>query len=80
LNEHSIGVGRNDTSDTFSERLGFAAQKRDTLLSQSSRRRIDVRYAKRNAIDSYMIQSRLNPAQGREFQHCTKSMNILPVA
>jgi hypothetical protein len=65
LNENSIGGGGSNTSDALPERLGFLAQKRDALLPQSRRCGIDIRYPKRETVDSHMVQSskqdRLHP-------------------
>jgi len=53
LNEHPIPIGGHDASDAWPEGLGFPAQKGDAPLPQGRRGRIDVRDAKREAIDSH---------------------------
>ena len=47
LNEHSIGVRRDDAPNAFPERLRLPREKLDALAPQSRRCRINVRYAER---------------------------------
>jgi hypothetical protein len=68
LNEHSVRVGGDDASDVLPEGLRFLAQKGDAMRPQGRRGRINIRDAKREAIESHMVQSRISLPRGRGFQ------------